>query len=108
MVEESFRRPFPFIHAKADEDSEPRHKGTENACIGPGICLAAETDANEGETQGGGKQRIPWKIEMAQLLPESKMVESRVPLGRTISEQYAESSGSPKTHLNPLDATQHN
>lgn len=106
MVEEPFRRPFPFIHAKADEDSQSRHKGTEDASTGPGISLAAETDAYEGETQGGGKQRISRKIEMPQLLPESEMVETRVSLGRTISEQDAESTGSPKTHLNPLDATQ--
>lgn len=92
---------FPFVHAESDHDDDSQDQGDECAGIRPGIETASEVEAGQEEGKADCQQRDTREVKMCQFLPEGKMVETGVSLGRSIADEDTDCGEAPEAHLNP-------
>lgn len=102
MVYNARCSPLPLINAEGEEAEDSNNESGKCTSIDPGVLAASKASTGEEEGEADHEKATSEKIKMSDFVPEGKMVQLGVPLGRSIREPDGEYIGTPEGSLEPL------
>ena len=102
MVQDTSLCTLPFVDAEDDENDKTSDKRDQNTSIGPAEQVTTQIEPRQEQRQARSEKTASGEIEFAELLQEREVIETGVPLGRPVTEENADCSCCPESHLDPL------
>ena len=103
MVQDTSLGTLPLVDAEGDEDDDTGNERGQHTSIRPAEQTTTQVEPSQEQGQAGSEKTGSGEIELAQLLPEGQVIQTCVPLGRSVAHEDPDRSYSPECHLDPLE-----